>query len=428
MWAVLVTLLVANAIQSIASVFWTAAPLSLWGELVFVVLALGVLNAGLLTIVATVYSVPLRTAFCIDDDPAQRSLFRRVGGRITTAQTMALCAGLNAVAAITSWYGTPPDRVPPIIQAVFNSLIVLAAVPSSKWLLGDRKAYCSPAPLLGGALLVASVAVSLAPALMSPEGAAAQFTGSGAGIWSVYYALIMAPQALALTGGQYFQVRAGALTPGASDRDRRLILARMLFWNQWAVLAMLVATWWVDILPWFGSSSTVGEMVDGLAFTVSCSVVGAFAGIGPSTNSSSTGGSSAGSACPPWTPLWVALFLLSYVIYLIAQAAVARESAVFNTALLLLSSCTVSIFWLIPGVNPAAADTPTWSVLVALTLSVSGVAIWKRWELAAGPVPEQFNLRSIREDLDADADAGRDADAYALLDKRSRSSSGGSQR
>ena len=83
------------------------------------------------------------------------------------------------------------------------------------------------------------------------------------------------------------------------------------------------------------------------------------------------------------------------------QAAISAESAVFNTAVLLLSGCVVSLFFLLPGVNPDAGNTPAWSVVSALVLSAAGVVLWKRWELET-PLGEQFSLRSIREDIAAD--------------------------
>ena len=390
-WGVLSTgsaLLASNAVQAVASVFWTSAPLSLWGELFFVVIALAAANAVLLFFVARHHSVPLAIAFAIDDDPQQRILCARVNGRLTTASTMALCSVANAVAAVTSWYGTPPDRVPPIIQALLGNLIILWSVPVSKVMLGDNKVYTQAPPLLGGALLFGAVCVTLLPFFLAPGGAAAQFSGSGAGAWSVYYAVAMLPQAVALVGGQFFQWRAGAMSPTAGSRERRLVLVRMLLYNQAGVGLFLAATWWLDVLPVFGSSASVAEFRSGLVFTVLCSV-------GGQTGVGLAGGDV--DACPPWVPVWVALFLGSYVVMLVAQAAISRESAVFNTALLLLSEVTVSLIWLIPGVNPAAQFTPWWTSVGALALSVAGVVVWKRWELGQ-PLEGQFRLRSIQED------------------------------
>ena len=384
-----IVLLIANATSAITSVYWTEAPLSLWGELVIMVLYLGVASALLLAGVARAHGVPLGVAFAIDDDPAQRSLCARHRGRMTVGQTMFACSAVNAFAAVTSWYPTPPDRTPPIIQSLFNSLLVIAAAPASKLLLGDTKVYCARAPMGAAALLLLAAVVSLLPELTAPGGAAAQFQGSGAGAWSVYYALAMVPNAAAIVCGQLFQIRAGALAPGASAAAKRLIIARMLLYNQLYVLGWLCAGWWVDVLPWFGSSASAAEWAAGLLRTAQCSLGG--------PGAVSAGGAAA-AACPRLTPLWMALYTGSYIVLLVAQAAISAESAVFNTAVLLLSGCAVSLFFLLPGVNPDAADTPAWSVLAALGLSALGVVLWKRWELQTPP-HAQFSVRSLAEEL-----------------------------
>jgi hypothetical protein len=384
-------LVVANAAQTITSIYWTNAPLSLWGLLMFIVLFLWLFYSVVLAAFAYAYSD--WSAFAIADEPEQRALCRRHRGRLTLGQTMLAVSAMNSVAAVTQWYATPPDRTPPLIQSIFNSLIVVAAAPASKLLLGDRKRYCSPQPVAAVALVLASVAVSLAPTVAALARGDQHLAGGGGALaWSVYYALSCVPQAVAIVGGQVFQIRAGALRHGASDRSRRFIIARMLFYNQIYVLFFLSAAFWVDLLPWFGSSASLGTFASGAAFSFQCSLLGP-RGVNPAMGDP--------SSCPPLTPAWAAGFLGSYVVLLVAQAALTRDSAVFNTVMLLLSATTVSVFWLIPGVNPNAGATPPWSVLTSLALSLAGVVLFKRWELRTPP-EEQFTLRSLAEDLAAD--------------------------
>ena len=229
---------------------------------------------------------------------------------------------------------------------------------------------------------------SLLPTILS-DGAGAQFS-SGSGLWSVYYALSCVPQAIAIVGGQYFQVRAGALRPSASERDKRFIIGRMLFYNQIYVLVLLVALFWVDLIPWFGSSSSLAEFSSGAAFSFQCSMLGP-SGVNPANGDPST--------CPKYAPLYAAGFLGAYVFMLVAQALLTRDSAVFNTIMILVSNTVISLFWLIPGVNPDAADTPAWSVMTSLVISLAGVVIWKRWEMRT-PAEQQFTLRSLAEELE----------------------------
>lgn len=378
-----VALLLSNAAQSILAIYYTNAPLSLWGLLVFIVTGLAALNVLLAVFLAWYYQ-DLRVFF-ISDEPEQRSLLRRHRGRLTLAQTMVLVSAMNSFAAVTQWYGTPPDRTPPLVQSIANALITVAAAPASQWLLGDRKRYCSWEPALGVALVVASVVVSILPTALR---GGTQFD-SGAGVWSVYYTLSTIPQAVAITGGQYFQIRSGALEPGATDRDRRFTIGRMLLYNQAYVLAFLAAFFWVDLLPWFGSSASLSQFASGAAFSFQCSLLGP-SGVDPSVGDPST--------CPRLTPLYAGGFLAAYIVLLVCQAVLSRDSAVFNTMILLFSTAFISLFWLLPGVNPDAADTPAWSVLSSLVLSLGGVVVWKRWEMRT-PSSAQFSVVSLAQEL-----------------------------
>ena len=54
-----------------------------------------------------------------------------------------------------------------------------------------------------------------------------------------------------------------------------------------------------------------------------------------------------------------------------------------------ITTALTSLYFLLPHTNPNAANTPLWSVVVALALSLTGLVLWKRWE-AATPADEQF--------------------------------------
>ena len=49
----------------------------------------------------------------------------------------------------------------------------------------------------------------------------------------------------------------------------------------------------------------------------------------------------------------------------------------------MLTSVSVSLVWLIPGLDPAAAATPLWSILPALALALAGTVAFKAWEIRA---------------------------------------------
>jgi len=406
-------LLLGNAANSIVAVYFTAAPLSLWGLLVFSVAGLWVLSASLLAALAWHHHD--WTVWAIADAPEQRALLRRHRGRLTLAQTMVLVSCANAFAAVTQWYATPPSRTPPLVQSVVNSLITIVAAPASTLLLGDRKRYCSWQPALGVALVLLSAAVALLPGVLA-AGSAAQF-GSGSGAWSIYYAACTVPQAFAICGGQFFMIRSGALQPGATPRDRQLVVARMLFYNQGWVLVLLGVFFWVDLLPWFGSSSSLTDFATGAAFSFQCSL------LGPDGVSAAVGDP---ASCPQSTPIFAAGFLGTYLLLLVCQALLSVESAIFNTMVLFLSTAFVSLFWLLPGVNPNAVNTPAWSVLTSLALALAGVAVWKRWELGCGPAACQFTLRSLAQELEEEDNDGSKGGARKRC--RDGASAGGESR
>lgn len=74
-----------------------------------------------------------------------------------------------------------------------------------------------------------------------------------------------------------------------------------------------------------------------------------------------------------------------------------------------LMSVAISLVWLIPGLNPAAAATPLWSILPAIALGLLGTVAYKRWELrqeggassvdvvpGLEPVPDSMHARPVR--------------------------------
>ena len=54
-----------------------------------------------------------------------------------------------------------------------------------------------------------------------------------------------------------------------------------------------------------------------------------------------------------------------------------------------------SAYWLVPGANPYPANTPVWSVLTSLALSLCGTCLWKAWEIGASlHTADQFLLKA----------------------------------
>ena len=62
-------------------------------------------------------------------------------------------------------------------------------------------------------------------------------------------------------------------------------------------------------------------------------------------------------------------------------AALSLESATFALLVNVAGSGLLSLYFLLPGTNPAPAVTPAWSVALSLVLCCTGVVIFKQWEL-----------------------------------------------
>jgi len=292
---------------------------------------------------------------------------------------------VNAVSALSQWYATPPSRTPPLLQALLPVVMIVASPPLSKLLLRDRKTYTNIVPAAAIGLVAASVAVSMLPTMLQAEAGVSAAGESGADtlLWSVVFLASQALSAAAFVFQQLYLVRAGALLPGASPRRIALAMLRNLAYNQFIVTFYVLALFWLDILPWFGSSASIFELASGLRDSAACSVLGA------------------GAGCSPSTPLYALAYLLFYVVYLMGTFMVSKDSAVFSALLSVAMTALLDLWWLaVPQTNPdpsSAAATPMWSVLASFALSTVGIVLLKQWE-SATPAEAQFGASSLKSE------------------------------
>ena len=366
-------------LQNISIVYWTSAPISAYGILLYANLFFTAFFGALLLAFSAATRDP--SALLVADAAPQRALCSRRGGRATLAQLALLVGLMNILNGFLIVYSSPPDRTPPLIQAVLQNSGVLFAVPASKLVLGDRKRYCAAAPLAAAALVAGSIAVSVLPTALA--GVGGEFAGGGAATvaWILVYLLGIAPGAVYNVVQQLFLIRSGALAPGVSRRAIARASLRALFYCNAAQLFWLLALWWVDVLPWFGASATVSEFAANTAFSLRCSL---------GLAASDAAGDGCGTAQFATSPsVWAASFAAAYSVSYVGSVLLNRESAAFNMICAVITTALTSLYFLLPHTNPNAANTPLWSVVVALALSLTGLVLWKRWE-AATPADEQF--------------------------------------
>ena len=375
--------------QNVTIVYWTESDISPYGILlyanVFFTLFFGLLLAAFAACTRDA------SALLVADAPRQRSLLSC--SRTLTLAQLSCCVGLlNILNGFLIVYASPPDRTPPLIQAILQNSGVLFAVPASKLVLGDRKAYCARAPVLAASLIAASVAVSVLPTIIA--GASGEFSGGAAQVaWIAVYLGGILPGACYNVVQQLFLIRAGALAPGVSRLGVARASLRALFYCNLSQLLWLGALWFLDILPWFGASSSAAEFASNTAFSLRCSL-GLVAG---------DAACAAAHGAPP--AVWAAAFAAAYCVSYVGSVLLNRESASFNMLCAVITTALTSAFFLIPGTNPNASNTPLWSVLTSLAFSAAGLVLWKRWE-AATPAEEQF-AAADGDVADADRGGGR---------------------
>ena len=350
--------------QNASIVFWTEAAISPFGILAFANIFFPLIFALFLCL----WALRQRSwsVFLLSDRPRERSLC--VCG--STAQLALLVGLFNILNGFGIVYSSNPERTPPLVQAILQNTGVVWSIPFSLFLLGDRKRYYEPLALLACALITASVVVSVLPTILAGS---ASLSVSSIG-WIFLYLCSIAPGAAYNVLQQRILIKAGALKEGADNALITTSMLRMLFYTNCAQTLSLWALFWLDLLPWFGTSQSLLQFWNNTVFSLSCS----FAGAGGAVAAAGSGLDP--SSCGAQTNLWSFVFIGGYTITYICSAILNRESATYNMLVNVLTTTATSAFWLIPGTNPAPGNTPLWSVLPSLALSIAGVVLWKAWE------------------------------------------------
>ena len=148
------------AVCGVSIVYWTAAPISQFGVLIFIFCWAALAFCCALGILAF-RRRSWRVAW-VAEDVIECSIFK--WGSLH--QLAILAAFLNVASGLLQTYASPPSRTPPLIQAALYNTGSLFAVPFSKAILGDRKRYCTAWPIAAGVLVVLGIFTSLLPTLI----------------------------------------------------------------------------------------------------------------------------------------------------------------------------------------------------------------------------------------------------------------------
>jgi hypothetical protein len=132
----------------------------------------------------------------------------------------------------------------------------------------------------------------------------------------------------------------------------------MLFFGAFFQFVTVAVFWFVDIIPYFGFSSSVKIFGQNLIGSLSCSF--------------------GGEGCH-LTWLWGLLFNLGFVIASVASAGLNEDSANFTMlASLTVTPLTVIVFVIFP--IPGTTTPPWWSYVFSLILFLVATILWKLWE------------------------------------------------
>jgi hypothetical protein len=138
------------------------------------------------------------------------------------------------------------------------------------------------------------------------------------------------------------------LRPGVSNAQFAVASLRMLVWGCVWMLVAMVALFWVDVLPWFGTAPrdlTVWKELT--AFSLACSFGGP----------SAVGGDNAAAQyphvqdplCEANTPGYAYGFVGGYTIAYLGGAVLNRDSSTYTMLNFVLITMLTSGFWYIPG-------------------------------------------------------------------------------
>jgi len=124
----------------------------------------------------------------------------------------------------------------------------------------------------------------------------------------------------------------------------------VLFWGCLLQLVVMLIFFWIDILPWFGFSSSINELGNGIVSAITC-----FFG---------------GNGC---TKTWYfgILFNVGYILGYIGSIGLNEDSANFNMICAMLVTPISVLYWVIFP-SPGIEVPPWWSYTFSLILFFTG--------------------------------------------------------
>jgi len=284
---------------------------------------------------------------------------------------------MNALNGFGTIYASPPDRTPPIVQSIIMNLSVVFAIPASKYWLDDKKKYLAPLPIISLSFVILGIIISIIPTLIKGTTKA---NGWLSLVWILIFTVGILFGALYNVRQQLYLITLkkervppehSPLVDAHNSRSNRDIIGEtlnLLLWNTFTMFLWFLLGFWLDILPFFGASSTFHDLKENLAFGLGCNF-------------------GAKDHCH-LTWLYGLVFVLGYIFSYWGSARLNESSATFSVLSVVPVTPITVVFWIIyyqydpnSQLNKESGSMPLWSVIPALFLLLVGVILWKKWEI-----------------------------------------------
>jgi drug/metabolite transporter (DMT)-like permease len=224
---------------------------------------------------------------------------------------------LEGIYEILNWYASALYRTSGSLQSILSSSVLPFTFIFSHMLL--RKRYTTER-LMGIFVTFLGILVSLIPSIYNFSSDSAHF------LWPVVFLV-----------SDIFLVLTNLTAERIFKECKCMDSIYMLAWQTFYTLVTVAAFFWVDILPWFGSSESVSRMGDRLLNGIRCFFTPWRTNIDQCDYCMMTG----------------IIYVFSYVMYCYVEAELIKHSKVQTiTTISAITPCLAVMFWLIfPGVN-----------------------------------------------------------------------------
>jgi len=260
-------------------------------------------------------------------------------------------------------YTSSPMRTSPIIQILLLNAGFVWLVPTTKLFshLNDKAhfKFCSCTPVIAIVLAIYGILMGFLPSIIysASHQTPSYFLGTGI-IWFVLFFISMFPGAIAnIFVERFFKKR---YKNRDNSKNYTYDLTTISFSSYSAQFLIICMFFWVDMLPFFGTSSSLSTFTGGLRFAMQHFM-------DTTTNHS-------------W--IFGIIFYLSFFLQTVLSIFISPDSAKFVNIATTLSTPVAVLFLKISSFYSNTEEdkiSPPWSLIPSLFLLLCGTITWKIW-------------------------------------------------